>query len=788
MPFHIGSGCLPATISNRRIYRIAWSDTPPEMSSWEKMKEFFCSTHQTEALECIWTICHPPAGTTREDVINRFELLRTLAYAGWEESIHSGQHGENYFCILDEDSQEILSVTFDDAGNYTVNCQGYSETHRLTLDTAQGEEGTGHAEGASGTFRTSFLPATTAPQTPAEYDAVWSAWRRAAPAEESRGRAAVVQKMRACLNNGNAVLNVGESGLTTLPDCLPAHITTLVIPDNNLTSLPALPPELRTLEVSGNQLTSLPVLPPGLLELSIFSNPLTHLPALPSGLCKLWIFGNQLTSLPVLPPGLQELSVSDNQLASLPALPSELCKLWAYNNQLTSLPMLPSGLQELSVSDNQLASLPTLPSELYKLWAYNNRLTSLPALPSGLKELIVSGNRLTSLPVLPSELKELMVSGNRLTSLPMLPSGLLSLSVYRNQLTRLPESLIHLSSETTVNLEGNPLSERTLQALREITSAPGYSGPIIRFDMAGASAPRETRALHLAAADWLVPAREGEPAPADRWHMFGQEDNADAFSLFLDRLSETENFIKDAGFKAQISSWLAQLAEDEALRANTFAMATEATSSCEDRVTFFLHQMKNVQLVHNAEKGQYDNDLAALVATGREMFRLGKLEQIAREKVRTLALVDEIEVWLAYQNKLKKSLGLTSVTSEMRFFDVSGVTVTDLQDAELQVKAAEKSEFREWILQWGPLHRVLERKAPERVNALREKQISDYEETYRMLSDTELRPSGLVGNTDAERTIGARAMESAKKTFLDGLRPLVEEMLGSYLNVQWRRN
>ncbi|ECC4278627.1 SPI-2 type III secretion system effector E3 ubiquitin transferase SspH2 [Salmonella enterica] len=788
MPFHIGSGCLPATISNRRIYRIAWSDTPPEMSSWEKMKEFFCSTHQTEALECIWTICHPPAGTTREDVINRFELLRTLAYAGWEESIHSGQHGENYFCILDEDSQEILSVTLDDAGNYTVNCQGYSETHRLTLDTAQGEEGTGHAEGASGTFRTSFLPATTAPQTPAEYDAVWSAWRRAAPAEESRGRAAVVQKMRACLNNGNAVLNVGESGLTTLPDCLPAHITTLVIPDNNLTSLPALPPELRTLEVSGNQLTSLPVLPPGLLELSIFSNPLTHLPALPSGLCKLWIFGNQLTSLPVLPPGLQELSVSDNQLASLPALPSELCKLWAYNNQLTSLPMLPSGLQELSVSDNQLASLPTLPSELYKLWAYNNRLTSLPALPSGLKELIVSGNRLTSLPVLPSELKELMVSGNRLTSLPMLPSGLLSLSVYRNQLTRLPESLIHLSSETTVNLEGNPLSERTLQALREITSAPGYSGPIIRFDMAGASAPRETRALHLAAADWLVPAREGEPAPADRWHMFGQEDNADAFSLFLDRLSETENFIKDAGFKAQISSWLAQLAEDEALRANTFAMATEATSSCEDRVTFFLHQMKNVQLVHNAEKGQYDNDLAALVATGREMFRLGKLEQIAREKVRTLALVDEIEVWLAYQNKLKKSLGLTSVTSEMRFFDVSGVTVTDLQDAELQVKAAEKSEFREWILQWGPLHRVLERKAPERVNALREKQISDYEETYRMLSDTELRPSGLVGNTDVERTIGARAMESAKKTFLDGLRPLVEEMLGSYLNVQWRRN
>ncbi|ECG1390146.1 TPA_asm: E3 ubiquitin--protein ligase [Salmonella enterica subsp. houtenae serovar 45:g,z51:-] len=686
MPFHVGRGCLPATISNLRINRIAQSATPPEMSLWEKIKEFFCSTHQTEALECIWMICHQPVGTTREDVVSKFEQLRMLAYTGCEESIQSSRYGESNFCILDADSREILSVTLDDYGNYTVNCQGYHEIHRLTLETEQGEECTEYAEGASGPLRASAPPATAAPQTPAEYDAVWSEWRKAAPAEESCGRAATVQRMRACLNNGSRELNVGESGLTTLPDCLPAHITKLIIPHNNLTRLPALPPGLRLLSVSGN--------------------PLTRLPALPSGLWSLAVNNTQLTRLPVLPPGLQLLTVTDTQLTDLPALPPGLQMLLVRNNPLTSLPELPSGLQTLWVTDSRL--------------------------------------------------------------------------------THLPESLIHLSSAATVNLEGNPLSERTLQALLDITSAPDYSGPTIHFNMAGASAPREARALHLATADWLTPAREGETAPADRWQMFGQEDNATAFSLLLDRLSETENFKKDAGFKAQISSWLTELPEDEELRARTFVMATEATSSCEDRVTFFLHQMRNVQLVHNAEKGEYDDNLAALVAAGREMFRLGKLEQIAREKVRTLALVDELEVWLAYQNKLKKPLGLTSVTAEMRFFDVSGVTVTDLQAAELQVKAAEKSEFREWILQWGPLHSVLERKAPERVNTLREKQISDYEKAYRMLSDSELKPSGLVGNTDAERIIGARAMESAKKAFLDGLRPLVEEMLGSYLQVQWR--
>ncbi|CCS99763.1 leucine-rich repeat protein [Salmonella enterica subsp. enterica serovar Agona str. 22.H.04] len=934
------------------------------MSLWEKIKEFFCSTHQTEAQECIWTICHPSVGTTREDVVSRFEQLRMLVYAGYEESIHSGRHGESHFCILDADNQEILSVTLDDAGNYTVNCQGHNETYRFTMDIEQGEECTEHAEGASGTLQVSPLPDPAAPQTPAAYDAVWSEWKRAAPAEELRGRAATVQRICTCLNNGSRELNVGESGLTALPDCLPAHITTLVIPHNNyltslptlpsglevltvednqrtslpplpaglvvltvsgnqltslpplpaglqmllvarnqltslpplpsglevltvednqrtslpplpaglvvltvsgnqltslpplpaglqmllvarnqLTSLPPLPSGLEVLTVEDNQRTSLPPLPAGLVVLTVSGNQLTSLPPLPAGLQTLSVAGNQLTSLPPLPAGLQMLSVAGNQLTRLPPLPAGLRRLLVAGNQLTSLPPLPAGLQMLSVAGNQLTRLPPLPAGLQMLLVARNQLTSLPPLPAGLQMLSVAGNQLTRLPPLPAGLRRLLVAGNQLTSLPPLPAGLQVLSVSdnqltslpllpaglelltlernpqlvrlpplpeglqtlsvdanpqltrlpalpsglqrlyarNNQLTRLPESITGLSSEASVNLEGNPLSERTLQALREITSAPGYSGPRILFDMAGASAPREARALHLAAAGWLVPAREGEPAPADRWHMFGQEDNAAAFSLFLDRLSETENFMKDAGFKAQISSWLVQLAEDEALRAKTFAMATEATASCQDRVTLALHQMKNVQLVHDAEKGQYDNNLAALVATGREMFRLEKLEQIAREKAGTLALADDVEVYLAYQNKLKKALGLTSVTAEMRFFGVSGVTVSDLQAAELQVKAAEKSELREWILQWGPLHSVLERKAPERVNALREKQISDYEETYRMLSDTELRPFGLVGNTDAERTIGARAMESAKKTFLDGLRPLVEEMLGSYL-------
>ncbi|EGQ1050377.1 E3 ubiquitin--protein ligase [Salmonella enterica] len=631
------------SVSMQAIAGAAAPEASPEEIVWEKIQVFFPQENYEEAQQCLAELCHPARGMLPDHISSQFARLKALTFPAWEENIQCNRDGINQFCILDAGSKEILSITLDDAGNYTVNCQGYSEAHDFIMDTEPGEECTEFAEGASGT---SLRPATTVSQKAAEYDAVWSKWERDAPAGESPGRAAVVQEMRDCLNNGNPVLNVGASGLTTLPDRLPPHITTLVIPDNNLTSLPELPEGLRELEVSGNL---------------------------------------QLTSLPSLPQGLQ--------------------KLRAYNNWLASLPTLPPGLGDLAVSNNQL--------------------------------------------------------------------------------TRLPQSLTGLSSAARVYLDGNPLSVRTLQALRDII---GHSGIRIHFDMAGPSVPREARALHLAVADWLTFAREGEAAQADRWQAFGLEDNAAAFSLVLDRLRETENFKKDAGFKAQISSWLKQLAEDAALRAKTFAMATEATSTCEDRVTHALHQMNNVQLVHNAEKGEYDNNLQGLVSTGREMFRLATLEQIAREKAGTLALVDDVEVYLAFQNKLKESLELTSVTSEMRFFDVSGVTVSDLQAAELQVKTAENSGFSKWILQWGPLHSVLERKVPERFNALREKQISDYEDTYRKLYDEVLKSSGLVDDTDAERTIGVSAMDSAKKEFLDGLRALVDEVLGSYLTARWRLN
>lgn len=339
MPFQVGNGCFPAAISDSHITRIARSDTPPEISVWKKIKAFFCSTNKPETLECIRKICHPPAGTTKDEVAGRFEQLRILAYGGFEENVQSGRNGENHFCILDENSREMLSVTLDEDGIYTLKCQGYHKTHCLTPDAEP-------------------VAVTTPPQTTKEYEAVWSAWERAAPPEEATDRAYVVQMLRELQNDNSRDLNLFDLNISSLPDHLPPCIDYIKINKIPLTSLPTLPDGLTDMNIKNTLLTSLPALPHGLTYMNIKNTLLTSLPALPDGLTELVVINSPLTRLPMLPHGLPNLVVRNTLLTSLPELPDELMNLMVSNTPLTSLPALPDSLSRMDISETSLTELP----------------------------------------------------------------------------------------------------------------------------------------------------------------------------------------------------------------------------------------------------------------------------------------------------------------------------------------------------------------------------------------------------------------------------------------------
>ncbi|HHV7360048.1 TPA: hypothetical protein ACUNBO_002706 [Morganella morganii] len=278
MSFHIRNKFLSAEISHSQINAIARSDTPPEVSLWEKIKALFCLTNKPEALTLIRQICHPPDGTTWDTVTEKFERLKTLAYDGFKERIQVGRDGENHACILDENGDEMLSATFDkDIGKCTVKCQESTKTDHLNPTGVWEAELAISAEDASETLWTDHS-VTAAPQTAQGYEATWSAWEKAAPTGEAFSRAAAVQKMRNCLYNDKTELKLEDLKLTSLPDYLPPDITVLNTTDVPLNYLPELPAGLQTLLCSGNQLVHLPVLPAGLQTLWCGRNRLTRRP------------------------------------------------------------------------------------------------------------------------------------------------------------------------------------------------------------------------------------------------------------------------------------------------------------------------------------------------------------------------------------------------------------------------------------------------------------------------------------------------------------------------------
>ncbi|AVZ83636.1 hypothetical protein DBV23_16445 [Edwardsiella ictaluri] len=613
------------------------------------------------------------------------------------------------------------------------------------------------------------------------------------------------------LLHGLQSLDVSHTSLTQLPT-LPQGLQSLNISHTSLTDLQTLPSKLQRLDASHTSLAKLQTLPSKLQKLDVSHTSLTELPKMPSRLETLNVSGTKMTKLSSLPYGLKTLNASNTLLTRMPRLYNELQNLDLSNTTIDFIgPFeLPYGLQTLDVSGTRLIRLPQLPTGLQSLNMSHLPLKALPHMPSGLQTLNMSHiQKLINITHLPTELQTLNVSQTPLLNLSQLPTGLQSLNIsdtplYRlpslppvlqmldvsgTNLINLPESLARLSRDTTVLMQNNHMPDSTIQLLRNRVNEPDYQGPRIEFDRGASSGVQETNALHLLMANWMTI----EEASDDRWKTFWSVDDARAFSMFLNQLKETKNN-KSADFRKQIATWLTLLANDDELRAKTFAMATESTSSCEDRVTLAMNSMKSVQLLHNAEKGKFDNDIPGLVSVGREMFRLEKLELIAREKIKTLRdevyggdedKVDEIEVFLGYQNQLKKSLELTGATDEMRYFDVSDITESDLQAAEIQVKTAEDSQFGEWILQWEPLHKVLIRKNKDDWDALIDKKIEDYEREYQELYDTELEPAGLVGDIESERTIGARAMASTEKLFQQGLRPLAEKLLGKHLGARW---
>ncbi|VVE66024.1 E3 ubiquitin-protein ligase ipaH3 [Pandoraea anapnoica] len=434
-------------------------------------------------------------------------------------------------------------------------------------------------------------------------------------------------------------------------------------------------------------------------------------------------------------------------------------------------------------------ALNALPNVLVVEILNNRRLQEieLPLELPALTTLNLAGNDLTRFPVTSEHrmntMRTLNVRNNRIATLGGLPHApnLLTLNLDRNQFTNIPASVAGWRGENptanlfarrlNVYLEENPIPE---ERITQWAARPQVNNDArIYFSMANPFADLAARPLADAVFDWF-PALT-QDAHRQVWEAFAKEMNAKDFSAFLDRLRRTVNF-NEPTFRARVRKWLERLETDKALRDDTFPVSLCATASCEDRVTYAHGQMKQVLLASDAANGVYNDDPKLLRETMRGLFDLEVLERIAREKFRAMGGGDEIDVYLAYQVKLRGPLSLPTDATDMRYFAISGVTEADLVAAKARVLAEEKTHFDAYLSNSAPMQKAIKNKYPEAF-AKAEDALTDITadaEAFEQRVKAHLKDTGMEDDADAIREAGPVVLRALTHEFYG---PLVRDLL-----------
>jgi hypothetical protein len=576
---------------------------------------------------------------------------------------------------------------------------------------------------------------------------VWDEWAsKAMPFER---RLAAVSAVRVCIENEHHFLDLSFLGLTSLPPCIPPHISELDVSSNKLRVLPdTLPPFLNDLEASNNKLQELSGgLPKSLERICAAGNRLVGLPpTLPDRLRYLRLSQNRIENLPAsLPVALETLLVDGNNLVSLPAhLPASLAHLNASSNRLGALPQLPDSLRTLRVDINQLEELPAkLPADLRTIGIDQNKIRALPAeLPPALENLSVCFNRLTKVPVnWPPNLRQALFRGN--------------------QIAELPEEIFSIPLETQLLFEENPLAEETHARLSQRVIEAQVLAENVSFQRRKATALIEAVCLWFPSTQHAVAGK--------LWGEIAAEQGAEQFARFLRRLSRTPN-LDDAEFRAKMANWLLLLPQSTSVREATFMIAFDAAETCEDRAALALNHMWAAGFVSHAQEGVYDSDIPRFIHRARLIFRLELLANKAREKADQVhrrhesSDVDEISIYLGYEVKLNEDLLLESPIHTMRFFDASRISQEDLVAVWLEVMEHENAQFASWLSCWSPWEGMLERQDPggyEEMQKDLHREVADPQ--FQNNLATALREVGLEDDEDAKRLRGPMVMKKIEQ-------------------------
>lgn len=405
----------------------------------------------------------------------------------------------------------------------------------------------------------------------------------------------------------------------------------------------------------------------------------------------LMLDGMALGTLPTLPPGanfdhVQWVSLNYMELGD------EVAYFLKHFKQARTV----------ELTGNQITRLPEVLShmpQLQVLYLDNNRLqltehthAKLGNLKN-LRLLNLNNNPLVDPPPI-NRMLELRTLALRNCRLKEMPGGLLGIpylehvDLRENDIVALPDWLFTAPRRVgeVINLRHNPLGQRSRELLLKYRNSVGVGMGYLEDDITRLN---EQKAREL----WLNERLPRDSRSISTWQGLRDEPRSDGLFKLLSELGGTADSMNvREDMTRRVWRVLQAAGDDTRLRAEIFERAATPLN-CDDAAAVSFSDLEVIVEIHEASQ-QVENgilDSKWLLRLGRGLFRLDRLERMARVHSAQHPGTDPLEVSLAYRTGLVDRFYLPGQPRHMRFSRLAGVTPQALNSAEVQVKADELS-------------------------------------------------------------------------------------------------
>ena len=300
--------------------------------------------------------------------------------------------------------------------------------------------------------------------------------------------------------------------------------------------------------------------------------------------------------------------------------------------------------------------------------------------------------------------------------------GCTGLTALPNWITTLGETIE--GNIRNVHLQNTGLSDTLIDSLREV-EPPG-----MQFHFSRSAGQPEQQFSNVV--EGLTFWRQLASADSEIPELSLMHDQATDLVRYLGRLTSTADYQNQATrpvLAQRVMAITALLTGSDRIRNEAMDHIHHALTSCDDRIILALDDLDTMQLLDSAERKAFAGNADELRELGLQMMRLDEVKRIARDHMKTLKWVDEIEVELAFQIGVRQQLALPGSTQHMIFRRCANVSDQDIANAVNEVNThCSDDNLQAYLAQWDPWQKYLRRQEVPTFDQLPQKTVDRIED------------------------------------------------------------